>query len=165
MLYFEVLLIFKKCWAVTQRATCWLFFEDIVNLKYFNGTEPRYVPLPKVVKSGFILVQTNADTEQSLSVNDPHCDTGNDTSWRDRPRSVKDAVKFYDPENLRPEKIALTDGPITAVWSADMHHKKRLGEEEAEKKRKEAEEKLKAEEVDWSKRDQAALSLGSKVYS
>ena len=81
------------------------------------------------------------------------------------PRSVKDAVKFYDPENLRPEKIALTDGPITAVWSADMHHKKRLGEEEAEKKRKEAEEKLKAEEVDWSKRDQAALSLGSKVYS
>ena len=31
------------------------------------------------------------------------------------PRSVKDAVKFYDPENLRPEKIALTDGPITAV--------------------------------------------------
>ena len=81
------------------------------------------------------------------------------------PRSVKDAVKFYDPENLRPEKIALTDGPITAVWSADMHHKKRLGEEEAEKKRTEAEEKLKAEEVDWSKRDQAALSLGSKVYS
>ena len=63
------------------------------------------------------------------------------------PRSVKDAVKFYDPEKLRPEKIALTDGPLTAVWSADMH-KKRLGEEEAEKKRKEAEEKLKAEEVD-----------------
>ena len=24
--------------------------------------------------------------------------------------SVKDAVKFYDPENLRPEKIAVTDG-------------------------------------------------------
>ena len=67
--------------------------------------------------------------------------------------------------NLRPEKIALTDGPITAVWSADMHHKKRLGEEGAEKKRKEGEQKLKAEEVDWSKRDQAALSLGSKVYS
>ena len=64
------------------------------------------------------------------------------------PRSVKDAVKFYDPENLRLQKIALTDGPITAVRSADMHHKKRLGEEGAEKKRKEAEEKLKAKEVD-----------------
>ena len=47
-------------------------------------------------------------------------------------------MKFYDPENLRLEKIALTDGPITAVRSADMHHKKQLGEEGAEKKRKEA---------------------------
>ena len=59
------------------------------------------------------------------------------------PRSVKDAVKFYDPENLRPEKIALTDGPITAVWSADMHHKRRRSEEGAEKRRKEAKRNLK----------------------
>ena len=30
-------------------------------------------------------------------------------------RSVKDAVKFYDSENLRPEKIALTNGLLTDV--------------------------------------------------
>ena len=58
----------KNVEQLHKEQTCWLFFEDIVNLKYFNGTEPRYVPLPKVVKSGFILVQTNADTERSLSV-------------------------------------------------------------------------------------------------
>ena len=30
-------------------------------------------------------------------------------------RSVIDAVKLYDPEHLRPEKIALTDGLLSAV--------------------------------------------------
>ena len=48
-------------------------------------------------------------------------------------RSVKDAVKFYDSENLRPEKIALTNGLLTAVRSAHTHHRQRLDEEEAEK--------------------------------
>ena len=94
-------------------------FRKTVNLKYFNVTEPRYVPLPKVVKSGLIiLVQTNAESERSLSVN-AHIVTQERTLLGERTivglRSVKDAVKFYDPENLRPEKIALTDGPITAV--------------------------------------------------
>ena len=49
-------------------------------------------------------------------------------------RSVKDAVKFYDSENLRPEKIALTNGLLTAVRSAHMYHRQRLDEEEAEKR-------------------------------
>ena len=96
-------------------------------------------------------MQTNAESERSLSVN-AHIVTQERTLLGERTivglRSVKDAVKFYDPENLRLEKIALTDGPITAVRSAYMHHKKRLGEEGAEKKRKEAKEKFKAEEVD-----------------
>lgn len=56
---------------------------------------------------------------------------------------MKDAVKFYDPENLRAEKIALTD-VLTAARSAHMDHRQRLDEEEAEKKRKEVEEILKA---------------------
>ena len=66
-------------------------------------------------------------------------------------------VKFYDPENLRPEKIALTGGLQTAVRSAHMHHRQQLDEEEAEKKRKEADEKLKAEEEEGRKRDQEKL--------
>ena len=69
---------------------------------------------PKVVKSGLILVQTNAE---SLSVN-ARIVTQERTLLGERTivglRSVKDAVKFYDPENLRPEKIALTD-----LWSSN----------------------------------------------
>ena len=45
-------------------------------------------------------------------------------------RSVKDAVKIYDPENLSPEIIALADGFLTAVRSARMHHRQRLDREE-----------------------------------
>ena len=46
---------------------------------------------------------------------------------------MKDAVKFHDAENCRPEEIPLTDGLLTAVRSARMHYRKRLDEEEAEK--------------------------------
>ena len=70
---------------------------------------------------------------------------------------MKDAVKFYDPENLRPDKIAMTDGLLTGVRSAHMQHRQRLGEEQAEKKRKEVDEKLKAEEKERRKRDQEKL--------
>ena len=63
-------------------------------------------------------------------------------------RTVKGAVKFHVSENCRPEKIPLTDGLLTAVRSAHMHYRKRLDEEEAEKKKRHAEEKLKGEEVE-----------------
>ena len=90
------------------------FWQRVFNLKSLNGTEPRYVAHPKVVKSGLILVQTNAE---SLSVN-ARIVTQERTLLGERTivglRSVKDAVKFYDPENLRPEKIALTD-----LWSSN----------------------------------------------
>ena len=83
------------------------FWQEVFNLKSLNGNEPRYVALPKVAKSGLILAQTNAESERSLSVN-ARIVTQERTLLG--LRSVKDAVKFYDPENLRPEKIALTDG-------------------------------------------------------
>jgi len=72
-------------------------------------------------------------------------------------RSAKDAVKFYDPENLRPEKIALTNGLLSAVRSANIHHRQRLDEEEAKQKKKEVEEKFKAEEKERRKRDMEEL--------
>lgn len=136
------------------------FWQEVFNLKSLNGTEPRYVALPKLVKSGLILAQTYAESERSLSVN-ARIVTQERTLLGERTivglRSVKDAVKLYDPENLRPEKIALTDGLLSAVRSAHMHHRQRLDEEEAEKKRKEADEKLKAEEEERRKRDQEKL--------
>ena len=40
-----------------------LFWQQVINLKSPNGTEPLYVALPKVVKSGLILAQTSAESE------------------------------------------------------------------------------------------------------
>ena len=132
------------------------FWQEVFNLKSPNGAKPRYVTLPKVVKSGIILAQTNAESERGLSVNarivmQERALLGERTIVG--LRSVKDAVKFYDPELNRQEKIAVTDGLLTAVRSAHMNHRKRLEEEEAEKKKKEAEEKLQAEEKEKRKRD------------
>ena len=127
------------------------FWRAVFSLKSLDGTGPRFSALPKVVKSGLILAQSNAESERSLSVN-ARIVTQERTLLGERTivglRTVKDAVKFHDPENCRPEKIPLTDGRLTAVRSAHMHHRKRLDEEEAEKKKRHAEEKLKAEEVE-----------------
>ena len=46
-------------------------------------------------------------------------------------RLLRDKGERLDKE----EKIALTDGLLTAVQSAHMHHRQRLDEKEAEKKR------------------------------
>ena len=61
-------------------------------------------------------------------------------------RAVKDAVKFHDPEPNRPENLPLTDSLLTAVRLAHMCYQKLLEEEEAEKNKKEAENKREAEE-------------------
>ena len=135
------------------------FWRAVFSLKSLDGTGPRFSALPKVVKSGLILAQSNAESE-SLSVN-ARIVTQERTLLGERTivglRTVKDAVKFHDPENCRPEKIPLTDGLLTAVRSAHMHYRKRLDEEEAEKKKRHAEEKLKAEEVERKKREQEKL--------
>lgn len=83
------------------------FWQKVFSLKSLNGTEPRYVGLPKVVKSGLILAQTNAETERSLSVN-ARIATQERILLGERTiaglRSVTDAVNFLDPELLRAEK-------------------------------------------------------------
>ena len=136
------------------------FWRAVFSLKSLDGTGPRFSALPKVVKSGLILAQSNAESEKSLSVN-ARIVTKERTLLGERTivgvRTVKDAVKFHDPENCRPEKIPLTDGLLTVVRSAHMHYRKWLNEEEAEKKKRHAEEKLKAEEVERKKREQEKL--------
>ena len=136
------------------------FWRAVFSLKSLDGTGPRFSAFPKVAKSGLILAQSNAESERSLSVN-ARIVTQERTILGERTivglRIVKDAVKFHDPENCRPEKIPLTDGLLTAVRSAHMHYRKRLDEEEAEKKKRDAEDKLKAEEVERKKREQEKL--------
>lgn len=136
------------------------FWQAVFTCKSLDGTRPRYLALPKVVKSGLVLAQMNAESERSLSVN-ARIVTLERTLLGERTivglRAVKDAVKFHDPEHNRPEKLPLTDSLLTAVRSAHMCYRKRLEEEEAEKKKKEAEKKREAEEEERRKRDQEKL--------
>ena len=68
-------------------------------------------------------------------------------------RLLKDAVKFHDPVNCRPEKISVTKEMRKSVRLAHSAYKARLDQEKEEKKkelegetmRKKEEEKLKKE--------------------
>ena len=68
-------------------------------------------------------------------------------------RLLKDAVKFHDPVNCRPEKIPVTKEMRKSVRLAHSAYKARLDQEKEEKKkelegetmRKKEEEKLKKE--------------------
>ena len=82
------------------------FWRAVFSLKSLDGTGPRFSAIPKVVKSGLILAQSNAESERCLSVN-ARIVTQERTLLGERTivglRTVKDAVKFHDPENCRPE--------------------------------------------------------------
>lgn len=45
------------------------FWRAVFSHKSLNETGPRFSAIPKVVKSGLILAQSNAESERSLSVN------------------------------------------------------------------------------------------------
>ena len=80
----EFMLSMKMLSSYTKRNALTNFGKkySISSLLIGPSLDTVYAALSKVVKSGLILAQTNAESERSL------------TSER----------KFYDPENLRPEK-------------------------------------------------------------
>ena len=45
------------------------FWRAVCSRKSLDGTGPPFSAIPKVVKSGLILAQSNAESERSLSVN------------------------------------------------------------------------------------------------
>ena len=75
----------------------------------------RYRNLEKVVNSGLVLAQVNAESERSLSVNaravtEERAQLGEQTIIG--LRTVKEAVSFYDPVSCSPEKIPVTASQI-----------------------------------------------------
>ena len=71
----------------------------------------RYQCLPLVIKSGLVFAQTNAESERSLSIN-ARAVTSERSALGEVTitglRTVKEAVRFYDPVNGQPENIAIT---------------------------------------------------------
>ena len=61
-------------------------------------------------------------------------------------RLLKDAVKFHDPVNCRPEKIPVTKEMKKSVHLAHSAYKARLDEEKEEKKKELEETKRKKED-------------------
>ena len=89
----------------------------------------HYQLLPCLVKSCLVFAHANADSECSLSVN-ARVVTKERSRFREQTivglRLLKDAVKFHDPVNWRPEKIPVTKEMRKSVRLAHSAYKARL---------------------------------------
>ena len=136
------------------------FRRCVFSLKSAEGS-PRFSVIPKAVKSGLILAQMNAESERSLSINarivtEERSHLGEKTIVG--LRAVKDAVRFCDPVQLRPEKIDMSDALVRAVRSAHSHYRERLEQDKAAEKQKMAEKAKKDEEDARRKEEQKKMS-------
>ena len=121
----------------------------------------HYRLLPCLVKSCFVFAHANADSERSLSVN-ARIVTKERSRFGEQTivglRLLKDAVKFHDPVNYRPEKIPVTKEMRKSVRLAHSAYKARLDQEKEEKKKElEAETMRKKEEEENLKKDKEKL--------
>ena len=91
--------------------------------------------LPLVIKSGLVFAQTNAESERNLLIKAREV-----TSERSRLgevtitglRTIKEAVRFYDPVNGQPENIAITKELKRSVRLAHTAYQARLKAEKLE---------------------------------
>ena len=132
--------------------------------KVFSAQAPdgtmKYIHLPQVVKSGLVLAQTNADSERSLSINarivtKERCALNECTITG--LRSVKEAVRFYDPQNGAPQKIPITPALKQAVRTSHAAYVARLEEEKKTELKRVQEEQAKKEDKERLERERKEL--------
>ena len=111
-------------------------------LKSIDGNS-LYQCLPLVIKSGLVFAQTNAESERSLSIN-ARVVTSERSALGEVTitglRTVKEAVRFYDPVNGQPENLAITKELKRSVRLAHTAYQAQL------KRKKEAQRIQKAKE-------------------
>ena len=99
------------------------------------------------MKSALVLTQTNAESERSLSVN-ARIVTKDRSLLGEKAivgiHTLKEAVRFFDPDNKQPEKIEINSSLKKAVKSAHAAYQDHLErEKEMERKKKEEIRRLK----------------------
>ena len=124
------------------------YWNTVFLLKSVEGNG-HYQLLPRLVKSCLALAQANVNSQCSLLLNAR-------VVMKERSRFgeqtivglqlLKDAVKFHDPVNCRPEKIPITKEMKKSVYLAHSAYKARLDEEKEEKKKELEETKRKKED-------------------
>ena len=135
------------------------YWNAVFLLTFVEGNG-HYQLLPCLVKSCLVFAHANADSEPSLSVN-ARVVTKERSRFGEQTivglRLLKDAVKFHDPVNYRPEKIPVTKEMRKSVRLAHSAYKTRLDQEKEEKKELEAETMRKKEEEEKLKKEKEKL--------
>ena len=109
-----------------QRVDCYWNAVFLLTSVEGNG---HYQLLPSLVKSCLVFAHANADSECSLSVN-ARVVTKERSRFGEQTivglRLLKDAVKFHDPVNCRPEKIPVTKEMRKSVRLVHSLYKARI---------------------------------------
>lgn len=136
-----------------------VFWKGVFQLQSPAG-DPRYKVLPFVVKSALILAQTNAESERSLSIN-ARIVTKDRASLSEQTivglHIVKEAVRFFDPDSMRPECVPVDTKLKQAVRSASAAYKECLQRDKELEKKKKEEERLKKETSEKEKKERSRL--------
>ena len=136
------------------------YWNAVFLLKSIDGSS-RYQSLPLVIESGLVLPRTSAVSEKSLSINARVVTSDRSALGEVKItglRTVKEAVRFYDPVNGQPKNIAITKELKRSVRSAHTAYQAGLKAErqEEERKREEAEQnKNEAERIQKAKEEMA----------
>jgi hypothetical protein len=124
-----------KCYLWINLSISFLTKEWVISTS--NDTR-KYPTVTYVLKMAFSLPLGNADVEKRLSVN-------NSSITKERNQlskaainglRAKDAVTFYDPELMRPEKFIMTKHFLSSARKAHFDYQRR-GELQKEKEKKE----------------------------
>ena len=131
-----------------------LYWNTVFLLMSIDGNSECQC-LPLVIKSGLVFAQTNAESERSLSIN-ARVVTSERSALGEETitglRTVKEAVRFYDPANGQPEDIAITK---ELKRSAHTAHRARLKAEKLEDERKRDETEQKKKEAERIQKEMA----------
>ena len=144
------------------------YWNTVFLLRSIVGSS-RYQSLPLMIKSGLVLAQTNAESERSLSIKliNARVVTSDRSALGEVTitglRTVKEAVRFYDPVNGQPDNIAISKELKQSVQSAHTAFQARLKAEklEEESKREEAEQKKEEAERIQKAKEEIAKSKQS----
>lgn len=141
------------------------YWNAVFQLTSIDG-KSRFQSLPPVVKTGLVLAQTNADSERSLSIN-ARIITSERASLGEATitglHTVKEAVRYHDPVNFKPENIPITKELKVSVRSAHAAYQARVEEEKLEQQRKKDEVKRKKEEDDKKQKEKEKLQQTKKT--
>lgn len=142
-----------------------LYWREIITQKGADKTL-LYSNLAKLIKAALLLPHGNADVERSFSVVNDMVTVSRTNVTANIINGLlltKDALKFYDPQNMLPSSVPLPRTLLNSCRMAYAAYQSGLQEEKKEKQKAEAEKAIEEEKAKKLKKTLEAQQAESKA--